>query len=215
MSKSAQLRAKSHNKSAQRGAPIRFDEFFVDAAIGLRNAGFSLKFVSEKLGFHRNTITLHLREELDRLQPWAFKRQPERPSSVERQSVLLASLSGSHRLHAAHVVVDLWELMHHVLRTGMQPTLADFARVRGSWQGKRYEAQDEPSTVRAFYRIQSMLAAHGVRFEKRVVEGEPSIRLEFNVRDLSAFVKREIGFAGRLIEGYARRTGDKRRFRGR
>lgn len=233
MSKKADPKTKSHRNSGRRGAPLRFDVELLNLAAELRNAGFSLKTVAARLGFHRNTITFHLRGEVERLRPWAFKRQPKRAARAERESVLLAGLKGSHRVHAAHMVEDLWELLHVVAAQGRKPLLIDLAKIRGEcdeWPGRppRTEAevqlvasrlnsiqQEDSSTVRAFYRMQAMLRAHGIRFEKKIIEGEPSIRLEFNVQELAEFVRREVAFAGRVIEDFAERTGMKRRFRGR
>lgn len=233
MRKRAASATKSHSKSRGRGAPVRFNSALVKLAADLRSAGFSLKSVAARLGFHRNTITFHLRGEVERLKPWAFKRQPMRSSRAESESVLLAGLKGSHRVHAAHLVEDLWELVHVVAAQGRMPLLVDLAKIRGEcdeWPGRppRSEAevqlvasklnsiqQEDSSTVRAFYRMQKMLKGHGIRLEKRIVDGEPSIRLEFNVQELAEFVRREVAFAGRVIEDFATRTGMKRRFRGR
>lgn len=167
--------------------------------------GWSQKRIAAALEVSRWTLQRHLH---------ACRRQ--RSESVGA-SVVLAKLQGSHRLHAAHMLVDLWELVHEV-GSGRQPRLRDLARIRGEWTEGAYKPQDVVSTVRAFYRIKKVLGEHGIRFEKRIEDEDQSVIqavIEFDVHELAEFVRREIGFAGRLIEGYAERTGDRRRFRGR
>lgn len=134
----------------------------------------------------------------------------ERGESVG-ESVVLAALTGSHRVHMAHVIEDLWELVHHVVVRGRQPTLQDLAKIRGSADGP----QGAESTRRAFYRIKKALNAQGVSWDVNALVVEPSSEIVFDLVALSAFVKREIHLAGRVLEAFARKTGETSRFRGR
>jgi hypothetical protein len=208
-----------HTKRARRGRPPIFTRDYSNRAVELRNLGFTLNFVAARLGFHRNTVTIHLRAEISRLQPWAFRRKPPRATKAELASVYLRDLKGSHQVHAAHRIVDCWELLHVVVAEGRMPTLRDLARIRGDgeWRGKDFVSQPQEidSTTRAFYRIKDMLEEQGVSFDKKAQAGEPFARIEIEPSSLSSFLKREVAFAGQVIERHAKKTGKPRRFRGR
>ncbi len=89
-------------------------------AIYRRKEGWTWKRIASELGVSVRTL---------------YRRLPslKRPRRAESRgsSRNVAALRGSHRLHEAHVVLDLWELGTFVERLGRVPTIADLAKIRG------------------------------------------------------------------------------------